>query len=104
MDFDIHHGQGTQYAFYDNPNVLYFSIHRYEFGQFWPNLPESNSHYIGEGQGTGYNVNFPLNATGLGDSDYMSIVLNVLLPIAYEVCVEIVYLCLVFSNKCLFCW
>jgi histone deacetylase 6 len=38
IDWDIHHGQGTQYAFYDDPRVLYVSIHRYEFGEFWPRL------------------------------------------------------------------
>ena len=47
VDFDVHHGQATQYEFYDNPNVMYFSIHRYEQGEFWPHLRESNFDYIG---------------------------------------------------------
>ena len=38
VDLDVHHGQSTQYCFYDDPNVLYFSIHRYENGEFWPHL------------------------------------------------------------------
>lgn len=66
-------------------SVLYFSIHRYEHGKFWPNLKESDSDYIGSGRGKGYNVNVPLNKTGLGDSDYLGIVFNLLLPLAYEV-------------------
>ena len=47
VDLDVHHGQATQYEFYDNPNVMYFSIHRYEQGEFWPHLRESNFDYIG---------------------------------------------------------
>jgi len=40
---------------------LYISTHRYEFGNFWPNLLESDFDAIGEGDGKGYNVNIPLN-------------------------------------------
>ncbi|XP_018566749.1 histone deacetylase 6 isoform X1 [Anoplophora glabripennis] len=84
VDYDVHHGQGVQQLFYDRDDVLYFSIHRYEHGEFWPNLRESDSDYIGTGRGKGYNVNVPLNKTGLGDSDYLAIVFNILLPLAYE--------------------
>ncbi|CAH1153341.1 unnamed protein product [Phaedon cochleariae] len=84
VDHDVHHGQGTQRMFYDRNDVLYFSIHRYEHGEFWPNLRESDSDYIGEGPGRGYNINVPLNVTGLGDSEYLATVLNILLPVAYE--------------------
>ncbi|KAF4520113.1 hypothetical protein B566_EDAN010269 [Ephemera danica] len=73
VDWDVHHGQATQQAFYSDPRVLYFSIHRYEQGQFWPNLEESNFHYIGEDQGRGYNVNIPLNEIGMGDAEYLAI-------------------------------
>ena len=84
VDFDVHHGQGTQYAFYDNPNVLYFSIHRYEHGLFWPNLRESDFDSVGEGKAAGYNANLPLNSVGMSDFDYMSIVHQILLPIGQE--------------------
>ena len=84
VDFDVHHGQGTQYAFYDDPNVMYFSIHRYEKGQFWPNLRESDFDSVGAGTGAGYNCNLPLNSVGMSDSDYMSIIHQILLPVAYE--------------------
>ncbi|XP_057656413.1 histone deacetylase 6 isoform X1 [Diorhabda carinulata] len=84
IDHDVHHGQGTQRMFYDRDDVLYFSIHRYEYGTFWPNLRESDSDYIGDGKGKGYNINIPLNVTGLGDADYLTIVFNILLPVAYE--------------------
>ena len=44
--------------------VLYFSIHRYELGEFWPNLRESDYDAIGEGGAQGYNINIPLNEVG----------------------------------------
>ena len=36
VDWDIHHGNGIQHAFVDDPSVLYFSVHRYEKGEFFP--------------------------------------------------------------------
>ncbi|XP_076447342.1 protein deacetylase HDAC6-like [Babylonia areolata] len=84
VDWDVHHGQGTQYMFYDDPRVMYFSIHRYEHGKFWPHLRESDYDFIGEGKGKGHNVNVPLNQTGLGDADYMAIMQQLLMPLAYE--------------------
>ncbi|XP_071054537.1 histone deacetylase 6 isoform X1 [Onthophagus taurus] len=84
VDFDVHHGQATQQMFYDDDSVLYFSLHRYEHGTFWPNLRESNFDFIGGGKGKGYNVNVPLNCTGLEDKDYFAVIFNILLPIAYE--------------------
>ena len=65
--------------------VLYFSTHRYENGTFWPHLEESDYNYIGDSTGRGFNVNVPLNTTGLGNSDFLSIWHNILLPMAYEV-------------------
>ncbi|CAB4068235.1 Histone deacetylase 7,Histone deacetylase 9,Polyamine deacetylase HDAC10,Histone deacetylase 18,Histone deacetylase 6,Histone deacetylase 4,Histone deacetylase 5 [Lepeophtheirus salmonis] len=73
VDIDVHHGQGTQRTFIDNPNVLYFSIHRYEYGNYWPHLRESNFTELGEGNGRGFNLNVPLNEIGMGDSEYISI-------------------------------
>ncbi|OXU23235.1 hypothetical protein TSAR_003178 [Trichomalopsis sarcophagae] len=84
VDWDVHHGQATQQMFYNDPRVVYFSIHRYENGEFWPNLRESNYHYIGDGPGEGYNFNIPLNETGMTNSDYIAIFQQVLLPMAYE--------------------
>lgn len=66
-------------------SVVYFSIHRYENGTFWPNLEESDFHYIGKGLGEGYNFNIPLNKTGMTNADYIAIFQQVLLPMAYEV-------------------
>uniref|UniRef100_A0A0P6E2S0 Putative Histone deacetylase n=1 Tax=Daphnia magna TaxID=35525 RepID=A0A0P6E2S0_9CRUS len=84
VDWDVHHGQATQQMFYDDPRVLYFSVHRYEHGAFWPNLRESDFHYIGSGAGKGFNVNVPLNKTKMGNADYLAIWHQLLLPLAYE--------------------
>lgn len=42
-------------------SVLYFSVHRYEDGSFWPHLKESDSSSVGSGAGQGYNINLPWN-------------------------------------------
>lgn len=84
VDWDVHHGQATQQMFYNDPRVVYFSIHRYEHGAFWPNLRQSNFNYIGTGQGKGYNFNVPLNKTGMKDADYLAIWMQLLLPMALE--------------------
>ncbi|XP_065072844.1 histone deacetylase 6 isoform X1 [Ochlerotatus camptorhynchus] len=84
VDWDIHHGQGTQRMFYDDPRVLYFSVHRYECGKFWPNLRESDFDYVGEGPGLGYNFNVPLNRIGMTNGDYLAIWQQILLPVAME--------------------
>ncbi|XP_075976743.1 histone deacetylase 6 [Anticarsia gemmatalis] len=84
VDWDVHHGQATQQMFYHDPRVVYFSIHRYEHGSFWPNLRQSNFNYVGVGAGRGYNFNVPLNKTGMKDADYLAIWHQLLLPMALE--------------------
>uniref|UniRef100_A0A671KZM7 Histone deacetylase domain-containing protein n=1 Tax=Sinocyclocheilus anshuiensis TaxID=1608454 RepID=A0A671KZM7_9TELE len=84
VDWDIHHGQGVQYCFEEDPSVLYFSWHRYENQTFWPNLPESDYTSVGKGKGCGFNINLPWNKVGLTNSDYLAAFFHVLLPIAYE--------------------
>lgn len=78
VDWDLHHGNGTQAAFYPDPTVLYFSTHRYPYypGTGW--LDE-----VGIGEGEGYNVNVPL-PSGSGDGDYIYIFEEILQPIALE--------------------
>lgn len=41
VDWDVHAGQGTQYCIDDDENIRLISMHRYEYGKFWPQLPES---------------------------------------------------------------
>lgn len=90
VDFDLHHGQGTQYSFYDDPRVVYMSVHRYEHGQYWPHLRESNCDHVGAGPGVGYNVNVALNTVKCGTTDYLAIFNQVFLPIAMEYQPELV--------------
>jgi acetoin utilization deacetylase AcuC-like enzyme len=76
VDFDVHHGNGTQDAFYTDPEVLYFSTHQYPFypGTGW--MDETGS---GEGEGT--TVNFPMSA-GWGNDEYLRAFNEVLVPVA----------------------
>lgn len=75
VDWDIHHGNGTQDAFYTRSDVLFFSTHRYPF------YPGTGAlHETGAGQGTGYNVNVPLPAR-VGDAGYREIFEQVLEPL-----------------------
>lgn len=76
VDFDVHHGNGTQEAFYDDRSVLYLSTHQYPF---YPG--SGNTSEQGEGAGKGYNVNVPLPA-GCGDEEYLKVFNEVLVPIA----------------------
>ena len=90
VDWDVHHGNGTQDAFYHDSRVLYFSIHGYLYGKIFPGLRESDYDYIGEDGGLGYNVNVPLNQLGCSDVDYLFIVHQLLLPLAHEFCPELI--------------
>ncbi|NWX23871.1 HDA10 deacetylase, partial [Aegotheles bennettii] len=90
VDWDVHHGQGTQYIFADDPSVLYFSWHRYEHQEFWPSLKESDYDAVGLGKGKGFNINLPWNKVGMGNSDYLAAFFHVLLPMAFEFDPELV--------------
>ncbi|XP_062930829.1 polyamine deacetylase HDAC10 isoform X2 [Cynocephalus volans] len=90
VDWDVHHGQGIQYIFEDDPSVLYFSWHRYEHGRFWPFLRESDADVVGQGPGRGFTVNLPWNQVGMGNADYVAAFLHVLLPLALEFDPELV--------------
>ncbi|XP_074757690.1 polyamine deacetylase HDAC10 isoform X3 [Athene noctua] len=90
VDWDVHHGQGTQYIFEEDPSVLYFSWHRYEHQQFWPSLTESDYDAVGLGKGKGFNINLPWNKVGMGNSDYLAVFFHVLLPAAFEFDPELV--------------
>ncbi|XP_068132461.1 polyamine deacetylase HDAC10 isoform X2 [Hyperolius riggenbachi] len=90
VDWDIHHGQGIQYIFEDDPSVLYFSWHRYEHGSYWPNLDESDYDSVGKGKGMGYNINLPWNQVGMTNADYIAAFFHVLLPMAFEFNPELV--------------
>uniref|UniRef100_A0A672UY59 Histone deacetylase 10 n=3 Tax=Strigops habroptila TaxID=2489341 RepID=A0A672UY59_STRHB len=90
VDWDVHHGQGTQYIFEEDPSVLYFSWHRYEHQEFWPSLKESDYDAVGLGKGKGFNINLPWNKVGMENSDYLAAFFHVLLPVAFEFDPELV--------------
>jgi acetoin utilization deacetylase AcuC-like enzyme len=74
VDWDVHHGNGTQKAFYKDSSVLYFSIHQY------PHYPGTGSmDETGAGNGRGYNINVPLQS-GAGDPDYLYVFNEILVP------------------------
>ncbi|KAF2129034.1 hypothetical protein P153DRAFT_357507 [Dothidotthia symphoricarpi CBS 119687] len=84
LDWDVHHGNGIQHAFYNDPNVLYISLHVYQGGRFYPGLEDGDLNFSGEGPGEGKNVNIPWSDTGMGDAEYIYAFQQVVMPIASE--------------------
>lgn len=76
VDWDVHHGNGTQHAFEDDPTVLFFSTHQYPF---YPGTGRATER--GSGAGLGYTVNVPL-AAGCGDREYTEVFEQILYPAA----------------------
>jgi len=76
VDWDVHHGNGTQDIFYDSPQVLFFSSHQYPYYPGSGNLRE-----VGEGAGRGYTVNVPL-PVGVGDQGFARVYGELLTAVA----------------------
>ncbi|ATB28153.1 histone deacetylase family protein [Melittangium boletus] len=78
FDWDVHHGNGTQSAFWKRPDVLYMSAHQF------PYYPHSGApDEIGEGEGTGYTVNCGIPGGGT-DADYAALCEQLFLPVARD--------------------
>ncbi|MBU1904553.1 MAG: histone deacetylase [Proteobacteria bacterium] len=78
VDWDLHHGNGTQHSFEEDPTILYFSTHQY------PYYPGSGAYnQIGTGDGEGFTVNVPFSP-GHGNGEYRGVFKRVLEPIALE--------------------
>lgn len=76
VDWDLHHGNGTQKAFYSTREVLYVSLHQS------PLFPGTGSvSEAGEKEGAGYNLNLPLKA-GKTDADYLYLFQNLIKPVS----------------------
>lgn len=90
LDWDVHHGNGIQNMFYDDPNVLYISIHVYLNGEFYPGRPENpmipdgGMENCGVDKGAGKNVNIGWHNQGMGDGEYMAAFQKIVMPIAQE--------------------
>lgn len=76
IDFDVHHGNGTQHIFESDPRVLYVSTHAFPFYPGTGGLDE-----VGEGKGRGFTVNLPM-PTGCGDAEYALVYREFVEPIA----------------------
>uniref|UniRef100_A0A8D3A428 histone deacetylase n=1 Tax=Scophthalmus maximus TaxID=52904 RepID=A0A8D3A428_SCOMX len=91
VDWDVHHGNGTQEAFYNDPSVLYISLHRYDDGNFFPGSGHPSE--VGAGAGEGFNVN--VGWTGglnppMGDAEYLAAFRAVVMPVAHEFSPDVV--------------
>jgi acetoin utilization deacetylase AcuC-like enzyme len=75
MDYDVHHGNGTQWMFYDDPRVLYISTHQYPY---YPGTGAAEE--VGKGRGAGFTVNVPLEA-GSTDGDYREVFKAIVVPV-----------------------
>ncbi|MDM8525150.1 histone deacetylase [Desulfococcaceae bacterium HSG8] len=78
VDWDVHHGNGTQHAFEHDPTILFFSMHQY------PHFPGTGLFTeTGRGKGEGFTLNLPL-PKGYGDAEYVALFENLLRPVAME--------------------
>ncbi|XP_072745242.1 histone deacetylase 5 isoform X10 [Anoplolepis gracilipes] len=85
LDWDVHHGNGTQQMFYDDPRVLYLSIHRHDDGNFFPGTGGPTE--CGAGEGLGYNVNVAWSGglnPPMGDAEYLAAFRTIVMPVAKE--------------------
>jgi len=78
VDWDLHHGNGTQHAFYSRSDVLYFSTHQFPY---YPGTGRESE--VGIGDGEGYTINIPLSP-GKNDKDFLYIFRKILHPIAEQ--------------------
>jgi acetoin utilization deacetylase AcuC-like enzyme len=76
MDWDVHHGNGTQDSFYEDPSVLFISTHQFPY---YPGTGAVNE--VGLNAGEGYTINIPLPA-GCGDAEYLRVFYDVVVPAA----------------------
>lgn len=74
LDFDVHHGNGTQNTFYEDPSVLYISLHQYPF---YPGTGSANETGANKGEGT--TLNYTMKA-GSDDKDYKEAFVKKILP------------------------
>ena len=84
VDIDVHHGNGTQWIFYEEPRVLYLSTHQFPF---YPGT--GAAHETGSGRGMGFTVNVPLEM-GATDADYALVYRAAIVPILAQFAPQLV--------------
>ena len=99
LDWDVHHGDGTQAIFYNEQNPLFISIHRHDNGKFYP----FKTGFVGEKgdqNGVGYNINIPLDTkcaiskgpSCIGDAEYINIFEKIIMPCLTEYNPDIIFI------------
>ena len=99
LDWDVHHGDGTQAIFYNEQNPLFISIHRHDSGKFYP----FKTGFVGEKgdqNGIGYNINIPLDTkcaiskgpSCIGDAEYINIFEKIIMPCLTEYNPDIIFI------------
>ncbi|XP_050968449.1 histone deacetylase 4 isoform X2 [Labeo rohita] len=91
VDWDVHHGYGTEEIFYTDPSVLYISLHRYDNGSFFCGNGQPTR--VGSDRGEGYNVNVAWSgglSPPMGDAEYLAAFRTVVMPIAHEFSPDVV--------------
>lgn len=84
LDWDVDYGNGVQQAFYNDPNVLYISLHVHQGGKFYPAGLKGDHLHCGEGPGLGKNINIPWRTAGMTDADYVLAFQKIVMPIAQD--------------------
>uniref|UniRef100_A0A8R1HPF9 Histone deacetylase n=2 Tax=Caenorhabditis japonica TaxID=281687 RepID=A0A8R1HPF9_CAEJA len=79
VDYDVHAANGTQECIEGEEGIQLISIHRYEHGKFWPNMPQTGIYHKYKNT-----MNLPLNATGMSDREYFALFSHIILPVAYS--------------------
>ncbi|XKL65443.1 hypothetical protein PGB90_008863 [Kerria lacca] len=91
IDWDVHHGNGTQQMFYEDRRILYLSIHRHDDGNFFPGTGASIE--CGSGSGLGFNINVAwtggLNPP-MADAEYLAAFRTIVMPIARDYVPDII--------------
>uniref|UniRef100_A0AC35TKH8 GRIP domain-containing protein n=1 Tax=Rhabditophanes sp. KR3021 TaxID=114890 RepID=A0AC35TKH8_9BILA len=77
IDWDVHHGNGTQDCFNEDKDVLFMSIHRHDNGNFFPGSVTE----VGSGPGKGFTINIPFSGPRMGDAEYLAAWRVLVMPI-----------------------
>ncbi|KAM9584613.1 protein deacetylase HDAC6 [Morphnus guianensis] len=89
LDWDVHHGNGTQKIFEEDPSVLYISLHRHD-GSFFPGGPGGSPRRRGRGRGAGFTLNVGWGGPRAGDPDYLAAMTRLVLPVACQFAPQLV--------------